>query len=237
MNLLALDTSTERLSLAVQHLAQVWEHEGVAGAQSSRTLLPAVDALLHSAGLALPQLDAVVFGCGPGSFTGLRTTCAVAQGLAFGAGVRGQALPAVAVDSLLAVAEDARGRYGCERVVAALDARMQEVYTVQLVWDAVRGEWQRESAMQACAPGNLHIPEGFLLVGNAHLVYASELQAVAGAAQAREAWPRATAMLRLAPALLQRGEGVTAEAIAPLYIRNKVALTTEEREDQRRARD
>ena len=87
MRVLAFDTSTDTLSVAVQHGAQVLEHSGPGGAQASTTLIPAIRALLAQAGLTFARLDAVVFGRGPGSFTGLRTACSVAQGLAYGAGV------------------------------------------------------------------------------------------------------------------------------------------------------
>ena len=85
MKLLAFDTSTEIMSIAVAHDAQLWQHTGAGGAQASSTLIPAIQALMAQAGLRLEQLDAIVFGRGPGSFTGLRTACSVAQGLAFGA--------------------------------------------------------------------------------------------------------------------------------------------------------
>ena len=82
MPLLAFDSSTDHLSIAVQHGAQVWLYDGPGGAQASATLVPHILALLGHAGLALPEVQAVVFGQGPGSFTGLRTACAIAQGLA-----------------------------------------------------------------------------------------------------------------------------------------------------------
>lgn len=99
-NLLAFDTSTEQLSVAVQRGrdGQRFAHTGAGGAQASATLIPTVQALLAQAGLALGELQAIVFGRGPGSFTGLRTACSVAQGLAWGAG-----LPVLPVDTLLAV--------------------------------------------------------------------------------------------------------------------------------------
>ena len=101
MNLLAFDTSTDALSIAVQHGARVWQHSGAGGAQASATLIPAIRDLRAQAGLSFDQLDAVVFGRGPGSFTGLRTACAVAQGLAFGAR-GGQGVPVLPLDTLLA---------------------------------------------------------------------------------------------------------------------------------------
>ena len=126
MKLLAFDTSTEAMSIAVAHGAQLWQHTGAGGAQASSTLIPAIQALMAQAGLRLEQLDAIAFGRGPGSFTGLRTACSVAQGLAYGAKV-----PLLPVDTLLAVAEEARHAFGAQQVVAALDARMEQVYAAR----------------------------------------------------------------------------------------------------------
>lgn len=236
LNLLALDTSTEQLSLALQTSdGRTWLHEAQGGPQSSATLLPAIQALLQQAGLPLACVDVVVYGCGPGSFTGLRTTCAVAQGLTFGIaeGANKKPVQAVPVDSLTAIAEDARMRHGCERVVAALDARMNEVYTSRLTWAG--GRWQHETDIQAMPPAAVQIPTGYVLAGNAHQVYAQEMAATPQIGCALPAMPRAAAMLQLAPALLAAGHGQTPEAIAPLYIRNKVALTTQEREQLKNA--
>src|SRR6478752_9594109 len=122
--LLAFDTSTEALSIAVRHGAKLLEHSGIGGAQSSSTLIPLIQQLLAEAGLTLGELDAIAFGRGPGSFTGLRTACAVAQGLGFGSGV-----PVLPLDTLLAVAEEAHGRSGATEIIAVLAARTGEVYS------------------------------------------------------------------------------------------------------------
>src|SRR5687768_4018618 len=113
MKLLAFDTSTETLSVAVQAGTAVLEHTDAGGPRASALLIPVVEDLLARAGLRLEGLDAIVFGRGPGSFTGLRTAAAVAQGLGFGAGVA--VLP---LDTLLAVAEEAHALAGATRVVA-----------------------------------------------------------------------------------------------------------------------
>ncbi len=122
--ILAFDTSTETMFIAVTNGVQVWQHTGEGGAKTSATLIPAIMALMREANVRLADLDAIVFGRGPGSFTGLRTACSVAQGLAFGANVK--VLP---IDTLLAVAEDARLEHGVNRILAILDARMGEVYS------------------------------------------------------------------------------------------------------------
>lgn len=238
MNLLAFDTSTDILSIAVRHGDRVCEHSGAGGAQASTTLIPAIRSLLAQAGLSFSQLDAVVFGRGPGSFTGLRTACAVAQGLAFGAR-GGQGVPVLPVDTLLAVAEQARAQYGCTRVVAVLDARMDEVYAAPFEWlaDAYTttgapggGRWQTPQDFGLCAPEALAVPDGWTLAGNAQAAYGERL---APQAHHVHVLPTAAALLRLAPALLAAGAAVAADAALPRYIRDKVAQTTAEREAAR----
>jgi tRNA threonylcarbamoyladenosine biosynthesis protein TsaB len=237
---LAFDTSTDVLSLAVARGEQVWSQTLPGGAQASSGLIPAVLALLDKAGMPLASLDAIVFGRGPGSFTGLRTACAVAQGLAFGADV-----PVLPVDTLLAVAEEARwaqvqaGALAPEAeltVLALLDARMDEVYSAvyhwQLVPGASHGLWQEAAPLQVGAPEKLQMPDDRMVLqaGNAFAAYGDRLlQGVPGGLRC-EALPTAAALLRLAPALWAQGLAVSAEQAMPLYIRDKVANTTAERE-------
>ena len=229
MNLLAFDTSTDTLSIAVQHGDGVWQHQGPGGAQASAALIPAVRALMAQAGLTFDALDAVVFGRGPGSFTGLRTACAVAQGLAFGA-KGGQGVPVLPVDTLLAVAEEARLQNGCTQVVAVLDARMDEVYVAHCEWlpaqGGTAGHWRTDGDFGLCAPEAVQVPTGWTLAGNAQAAYAERL---APSALHASALPTATALLRLAPALLAAGGAVPASEALPRYIRDKVAQTTAER--------
>ncbi|MBC5763578.1 tRNA (adenosine(37)-N6)-threonylcarbamoyltransferase complex dimerization subunit type 1 TsaB [Ramlibacter albus] len=220
MNLLAFDTSTEHLSVAVARAdGRTWRHEGAGGAQSSATLIPTVQALLAEAGLALAQLDAIVFGRGPGSFTGLRTACSIAQGLAFGAGV-----PVLPVDTLLAVAEDARMQQGSTQVVAVLDARMDEVYAA--AYEYAAGAWTCVQAPALMKPEALQAPDGWVVAGNARHAYAGRLPASGSQV---DALPTAAALLSLAPPLLAAGHATSADGALPLYIRDKVAQTTQER--------
>ena len=256
MNLLAFDTSTDAMSIAVQRgvgaAPQVWLHTGAGGAQASATLIPAIQQLMQQAGLTFGQLDAIAFGRGPGSFTGLRTACSVAQGLAFGAGV-----PVLPVDTLLAVAEQARlersvrsggndftaasmvsGGLGCLgapdasmgepgrfRVLAVLDARMDQVYAANYEFSS--GLWNQHKGYSLIRPDNLLLEDGWAMAGNAFAAYGGRMPA--GNAIRIHALPTASAMLRLAPALLAAGHAVPADQALPIYIRDKVAKTTQER--------
>ena len=225
MNLLAFDTSTEQFSVAVQRAdGRRWTHQGAGGAQSSAALIPTALALLAEAGLGLGELRAIVFGRGPGSFTGLRTACSVAQGLAFGAGV-----PVLPVDTLLAVAEAARLAQGATQVLACLDARMSEVYSA--AYRQQGGLWHRQAEITVDAPEALAPPAGagWVLAGNAFGPYLDRLPSALAAWPRIDALPTAEALLSLAPALLAAGQAVPAEQALPLYIRDKVAHTVAER--------
>ncbi len=218
--LLAFDTSTETLSIAVRHGDALFEHNGVGGALSSATLIPLVMQLLAQAGLRLDQLDAIAFGRGPGSFTGLRTACAVAQGFGFGAGV-----PLLPIDTLHAVAEEAHARFGAPRLVAVLDARMDQLYTAHYAFDgsAVTPE---NAESRVLSPEAVDVPAGWVLAGNAFVAYGDRLPADT----VRHAvLPTAAALLRLAPTLLTQGRAVKPAEAWPLYVRDKVAQTTDER--------
>ena len=222
MKLLAFDTSTETLSIALTDGECSWRHSGVGGAQASRSLLPSIEALMRQAALRYAELDAIAFGAGPGSFTGLRTACSVAQGLGFAAGVR--LLP---VDSLLAVAEDARASCsGFEHVLAALDARMNQLYIARYSW--ADGRFNQHGEFELMAPERCVLEPGWKLAGNALPTYADRLPP---GVQARHiaALPTADAMLRLAPELIAAGALVEPEHALPRYVRDKVAQTTAER--------
>ena len=242
MKLLAFDTSTEQMSVAVWRddgaAAGLWQQQGAGGAQASTGLIATVLQLMAQSGLVLAELDAICFGCGPGSFTGLRTACAVAQGLAFGAGV-----PVLPVNSLLAVAEEARhtalADWPAGEVHALLDARMDEVYTARLAFATGPAGVQ----WQVLEPAHLRKPEAVgdaseamtgaqpaqAAAGNVFAVYGPRLQGLAASLPRIAALPQATAMLRLAPQLLAQGQAVPAEQALPLYVRDKVAQTTAER--------
>ena len=225
MNLLALDTSTEQMSIAVQRrgVSTPWQHSAVGGARSSTHLIPEIQQLLAQAELSFDQLDAIVFGAGPGSFTGLRTACSVAQGLAFGAD-----LPVLPVDTLLAVAEEARWQLsGADgfAVTSLLDARMDELYAASYIFKS--GLWTQHKGYSLVKPENLVWDGVGVLAGNGFAAYGARLPDGPGVRLL--ALPTASAMLRLAPALLAAGGAVPAAQALPTYIRDKVAQTTLER--------
>lgn len=237
MNFLAFDTSTESLSIGVTRTVQgqvrQWLYCGVGGAQASAGLIAQVLELMRQAELPLNALDAICFGSGPGSFTGLRTACAVAQGLAYGAQV-----PVLPVESLLAVAEEARFsalalQPQCT-VTALLDARMDEMYVATYTCDA--GQWSTVQASHLLRPEDLQAPTpGTVWAGNVFTVYGERLVAAVPAVQRITALPTASAMLRLAPQLLAQGKAVAAAQALPIYIRDKVAKTTAERAAEKAA--
>lgn len=223
--LLALDSSTETMALALVRPGDSLLFEAAGGAQASARMLPELRALLARAGLALADLDAIAFGQGPGAFTGLRTACAVAQGLAFGLD-----RPVLPIDSLMLVAEDARAQGAGDDVWVAMDARIGEVYAAHYRWAG--DAWQVVSAPALYAPAALtsHWGQPAAVAGTALTEYAQAL-----GPQPR-AWPqpqsRAAALGRLALAAWQRGAARDAAEALPVYVRDKVALTTAEREQR-----
>ena len=251
LRLLALETSTDRLSMALgsgDASHPVWQHTGAGGAQASATLLPLLHGLLAQAGWSLQSLDAVVFGRGPGSFTGLRTACSVAQGLAYGAQTpaRPGGVPVLAVDTLLALAEEARACVPTAPgvIVALLDARMDELYVApyahgpqglrELAPPRLCAPQQLGAYLSQCLGADAGLSQGrCLLAGNVFDVYGDRMADVPGVRVS--ALPTAAALLRLAPGLLAAGAAVAAQDALPLYVRDKVAQTTAEREALRQA--
>lgn len=246
LNFLAFDTSTDMMSVALSKMDQTWHHHGVGGANASAQLIPTIHTLLAKAQLQLSDLTALVVGQGPGSFTGLRTACAVAQGLALGANLK-----VIPVDSLKAVAEDARQTLvnaqtrNCH-VAAVMDARMGEVYVGVYAWHADTSQWTSVQPLQVGSPeamaaqlSRMNLPN-FVLAGNGFDVYKDrfplqdfafqEFESIGTRIPCVAAVPHALALLRMAPALWANQEAVAPEWVQPLYIRDKVAQTTAERD-------
>ena len=224
MQILALDTSTEYCSVALWRDGEVMSHCELVGQKHSEMLMPMLDKLLHEAGVKVGDLDGIAFGMGPGSFTGVRIACGVTQGLALGAN-----LPVVGICTLEALAEGA----GKHKVIAALDARMSEVYHAAYIKQ--NDIWMSASEPSLCKPDDAPLLEGkdWFGVGSGFathgeqlgLRYADNLEAVDDTAI-----PQAAAIAKLGAARFAAGEGTDAAEALPLYLRNKVALKTSERE-------
>ncbi len=226
MQILAIDTSTEFLSLALWLNGRVLSRDIHAGQTHSQQILPTLRELLDEAKIELKTIDGIAFGAGPGSFTGLRIACGVAQGLAFGAN-----LPVVAVSTLQALAQQS----GAEKVIACLDARMGEIY--HAAYEKNKGEWIEVSAPALFKPEDAPKVAGgdWVGVGTGWLVYPEVLQAVYGE-QLREmpapdhhSHPTASSIAELALSTFEAGLARPAHEAAPIYIRNKVALKMSER--------
>lgn len=223
MNILALDASTEHCSAALWRDGAVIERTARAGQSHSEMLIGMVDAVLGEGGIALPALDGIAFGAGPGSFTGLRVACAVAQGLAFPS-----AIPLAGIGTLQAMA----AACGARHVVCCLDARMGEVYHAAYRREAEG--WSEVLAPRVCAPAAVpELPAGeWTGCGSGFAVHATVLQrryAARLCAVMPEIVPQARDIARLAAAVFAAGGGVPAEAAAPFYVRDRVALKTHER--------
>lgn len=221
--ILAIETSTEAGSVALLGEGLSLAEAAAPGEPHSAWVLPAVSRLFAAAGLRLGDLDAVAFGAGPGSFTGLRLACGIAQGLALGA-----QLPVVAVPSLAALALESGGR----RVWVGVDARMHEIYYAGY---GVNGDELQTLIEPACAaPERVPEPDGagWYGAGSALSVYRETLAPRLAShcfVMVPEVVATATAVARIAAAHLARGEGIDPALAAPLYVRDKIALTTAER--------
>jgi tRNA threonylcarbamoyladenosine biosynthesis protein TsaB len=222
MNILALDTSTDHCSVAVYNGACWHTHAVLAGQTHSQCILPMVEAVLAQAALGLPELKGIAFGAGPGSFTGLRIACGVAQGLAFAA-----KLPVIGISTLEAMAQTT----DAQQVIACLDARMNEVYHAAYVREA-DGRWKQVSEPGVFRPEAVPALEGtdWIGVGSGFAAYAALAQSYRKQLRhvITDCVPTARAIGELALPRLRAGGGVRADLAVPLYIRNKIALTTAE---------
>ena len=222
MRLLAFETATRRLSVALWQDGELIERAEDCVNGGSERLLPWVHELLAEAGITLAQIDGIAFGAGPGGFTGLRLACGVAQGLAWG-----RDLPVAPVSTLEALALAS----GENAVWACLDARMNEVYSAAY---AVAGDDVRELMMPVCLPpavvpaptftGGWGVGDGFASYGDVLLARKPDLDGVHA-----NVFPTAAAVARLAVPVFARGGAVAAALAQPIYVRYKVALTTAER--------
>jgi tRNA threonylcarbamoyladenosine biosynthesis protein TsaB len=228
--LLAFDTATDRCSVALLQGDVVVEASELVGQRHSERVLPMAQALLAEQGVELRSLDAVAFGAGPGSFTGLRIACGIAQGLAYGLD-----LPVVPVVNPAAAALCASGMQpAARRVAVAVDARMNEVYwgvygvggadgveVTEIVGPSLSSAADLPSLL---AP---HRPD--TLAGDAQTVFAAVLASVPAVYRLPAARASAGTIARLAAPMLARGAAVPPAQAMPVYVRDRVALTIDER--------
>lgn len=228
MNLLAIETSTESLSLAACRGDAVFSTHVETGQRHAEMILVSISALLAQAELQVADLDGIAYGEGPGSFTGLRIACGVVQGLALARGLK-----VLGVSTLLALAEQG----AAEKAFACIDARMGEVYHAAYLRD-INGRdgdaWRVVRAPGLCRPQDVPVPEGgaWTGLGSGFAAHGEILRRrLAGALDRFEpaVVPTAAAVLRLARPRFGRGEGGAPEAAIPIYLRDKVALTASER--------
>ncbi|GAB4359545.1 MAG: tRNA (adenosine(37)-N6)-threonylcarbamoyltransferase complex dimerization subunit type 1 TsaB [Gammaproteobacteria bacterium] len=221
LRILALDTSTEACSAALLVGREVSERYQWAPREHASLILGMIDQLLAEAEIGLGQLDAVAFGRGPGAFTGVRIATGVVQGIAFGAD-----LPVVPVSSLKALAEEMRALHGHQRVLAAIDARMGEVY-----WGVYRAgaddRWQAEGEEQVAPAESVNLPEegDWCGVGSGWQAYGERLAVRLGprlCARHPDHYPRARSVAALGAVDFRDGLAVSAEEALPVYLRNRV---------------
>ena len=219
--ILALDLSTAACSVAIAVNDEIYEQHQIVAQQHAQLILPIIQSLLAEADLALAQLDAIAFGCGPGSFTGLRLAAGVTQGLAFGAD-----LPVIPISSLQVLAQTAYRELHVTQVISALDARMQEVY-----WGAYQFDDNLMIAVipdSLCQPANVSMPEigNWVGVGDAWLTY--ELLGSKSNNIGPEVYPHARDLLTLATAAWAANKVVAPEQALPVYLRAKTTWSKHE---------
>ncbi len=221
--ILALETSSDMASCALLQDGQLRSRESSGVRTHSQAILPMVQELLAEAGVTLSECDAIAFGSGPGSFTGVRTACGIAQGLAYGAG-----LPVLPLVTLDAMALACREQTGAAHILAVLDARMGEVYWAQYHGAAL------VAGPGLCAPGDvaaLDVDGSLVACGNGFAAYPEAFAGRPFAAGALAAiMPHARQIAQLAVAALAAGAAVPAAQAQPLYLRNKIAYTSAERQ-------
>lgn len=231
MKLLAVDTATEACSVAVWQDGAVLQRYEVVGRDHTQRLLPMVQALLAEAGLRFGQLDGLVAGVGPGSFAGVRIAVSFIKGLALA-----RELPTVGVSSLAILAQGAVRRQGAARLLAAIDARMGEVYFGAYAADA-QGLVQPLQPAVVAAPAAVRLDaaadanQPWQAVGSGWGSYEVQLRAAIGACIAHcdgAALPEARDALTLALPQFKAGLADAADKLLPIYLRNRVALTLTE---------
>jgi len=224
MRIIALDSSTDWLSVAVGDGREWHARDEYAGQSHSQRALPLVKAVLAAAGWTLASVDGIAFGAGPGSFTGIRLACGLAQGLALATD-----RPVVPVPTLAALAHAAWAGSGQRRVVVCLDARMREVYVA--AYARADNEWREVAAPTVTLPAAIAGigGSGWFGAGNGFRAYPELATLLALDGCDADVRPSARDVAELALPRLAAGEGVAADEALPLYVRHRVALTSAER--------
>lgn len=227
MKILALDTTQEYCSVALSIDDELIYREELAPRAHTRLILPQVEVVLAEAGLSLKQLDALAFGRGPGSFTGLRIAAGVVQGLALGAD-----LPVAPVSSLAAMAQGVyRVDSAATHICAAFDARIQEVYWGN--YQLADGIMQSVTAEAVNLPDDVYLPDTdeWLAAGSGWQAYPQLQQRLSDRLTRviADATPLARDIIPIAKVLVANQQTVSAAEAAPVYLRQKVAQTVEER--------
>lgn len=228
MKLLAIDTATEACSVALWLDGAVHERFELAGREHSVRLLPMLHALLAEAGVSLPQIDGIACGVGPGSFAGVRIGVGFVKGLALGLD-----RPVLPVSSLAMLAQGAMRVHAAQRVLAAIDARMQEVYFG--VYLAEDGLALLQGEARVAAPDQLPVPAAanYIASGSGWKTHGEALRGHLGLSLGvvdGEALPHAADALLAAQQGFAACGGIEASALQPMYLRNRVALTKAEQE-------
>jgi tRNA threonylcarbamoyladenosine biosynthesis protein TsaB len=222
MKILALDTATEACSVALMVDGQISEKFSLAPREHNRIILPMIQELLAESQSTLTMLDAIAFGCGPGSFTGIRIAAGVVQGLSLGLD-----LPVIPISTLAALAFEAMVECQAEHVHAAIDARMGEVY-----WGSFRKSEgdavmrMREERVLPPDAISVAASQGDVGTGSGWMTYRSILTERLGQPNIRileNRFPRSGSIVRLAATDFQRGIFCRAEDVEPVYLRNDVA--------------
>ncbi|VEI57846.1 peptidase M22, glycoprotease [Pasteurella multocida] len=227
VTLLALDTSTEACSVALLYKGEKTVLDELAQRTHTQRILPMVDQILSQSGISLKRVDGLVFGRGPGSFTGVRVGAGIAQGLALGAD-----LPVIPISNLTAMAQAAYEQLRVEKVLSAIDARMNEVYFTQLKAEKVRLnsqefiEWQTVIEEQVASPEKVlvkvgHLEEDWKTVGTGWSAYA-QFSSIIENRETEILLPSAQYMLSLALPKWYKKEILSALEIEPIYLRNEV---------------
>lgn len=229
--ILAIETSTEVASAALIQQDSIYSEISEGVHSHSEKILPMVQSLLKQAGISLSQCDAIAFGKGPGSFTGVRTACGVVQGLAFGADI-----PVIPVITLQAMAQASLQKQAdAIDVVCVMDARMGEVYWAQYHFN--QGQWQEVIQPTLSLATEIQPQGNVWICGNGVAIYASAFEDQAWVKGiVEDVMPHAIQTAQLANMALSLGHVLPAEEAQPLYLRNKVALTIAEREERDRAK-